>query len=72
MVKLNGIDINNLSYKDIVVYMFIKEYPLNTSRDLSIIAGSNYGRLTESINILLELNLILKTETYPARYEING
>jgi len=71
MVKLRNKNINNLSYKDIVIYMFIIEYPFKTSRELSFITGCNYTRLTESINKLLKEEKIIKTETYPSKYMIN-
>ena len=71
MAKLNGKIIKNLSYKDIVIMIFILEYPLKTAKELSYISGCNYARLTESIKKLLKEKKIIKTETYPVKYMIN-
>jgi len=57
-----------LSYKDIVIMLFIDEYPLKTAKELSLIINCNYARLTESLNSLLLVELIIKTEDYPPRY----
>ena len=72
MGKLNGIDFSNkLGYKDIVIYMFVKEYELRTAKELSIISSCNYTRLTESLIKLLDEKLIVSTKQHPKRYNIN-
>jgi hypothetical protein len=68
MGKLNGIEVKDLKYKDIVIYLFVTEYPFRTLKELSFITGSNYSRLSESLKTLIEKQVILKTETYPAKY----
>ena len=63
--------IKGLTYKDVVILMFIKEYPLKTLRELSIIIGCDYSSLTQSVKKLLDKNHIIKTNSNPNRYEIN-
>jgi len=71
MEKLNGKDINKLSYKDVVVYLFVCEYELRTIKQLVFLTGSNYSRLSESLNRLVKLGKIIKTEDYPNKYMKN-
>jgi len=72
MATLKGVNFKDLSYKDIVIYMFVEEYTLRNARQLSTIADCNYSRLTQSLNLLIEKGLVIKTETYPSQYMING
>lgn len=60
-----------LNYKDIVTYFLVEKFELRTAQELAKISDCNYSRLTQSLNILLELDLIEKTKESPARYIIN-
>ena len=72
MVKLNGLEINNkLKYKDIVICLFVFEYPYKTLRQLSFLTGINYSRLSESLKLLVDEGYLTKTETYPQTYMKN-
>ena len=62
---------NDLSHKDIIVYLLIEKFELRTVKELSRLSDCNYSRLTESIRTLLKLELIEKTKEYPARFIIN-
>lgn len=61
-----------ISYKDISIYYWISIYNLKTAKELSYLTGSNYSRLTESLNNLLKWDLIIKTKDYPTKYFIEN
>lgn len=67
-ILTNLVKQKKITDKDVTIYMFIELYPLKTARDLSIISGKNYSRLTESINRLLQFNLIMETNERPKKY----
>ena len=52
---------NKISDKDIVVYLFIDVAPYKTALELSRLSNRDYTGLTQSINNLINNDLIIKT-----------
>lgn len=57
--------------KDVTTFIFIELYPLKSAKDLAIIMGKDYSRLTQSINRLLQNNLIIENNERPKKYVKN-
>jgi len=70
MGKLTEHHIKGLSYKDVVILVFIEQYPSKTTRELKRIIGCDYSSLTQSIKKLLLKGRIIKNNTYPISFEI--
>ena len=62
---------NEITYKDAVIYYFIENNPNKTALQISKLLDCNYSRLTESLKVLIELKLIVKTLEKPVRFMIN-
>lgn len=71
MENLDNPKFKGLTYKDQVIYVLISQYQFRTAKELSVLMSCNYGRLTQSLNTLLDRELIKKTVDYPPKYMTN-
>lgn len=59
-----------ITYKDVVIFYFIEQKNFKSAIEISRLSGVNYARLLESLNRLLEQNLICKTDEARPKYYI--
>ena len=57
-----------ISYRDFVIYIYLKEYQPKTIKQICLLLGCDYSRCNISLNLLIEYGLIIKTPDYPVRY----